>query len=151
MTLEQAVELVDKTAKENVHEVRYHETMAINEAARQGDIYIMRVEDNYAHGKIWKKRQIVDGNTQGSRHVIEAGPMVFAPNFDAAPSDLFAETANKLNVSQSSLINALYGPSIKSPERFTITHPEHAHESLPAGCYITWSQLDPRTMQRVKD
>jgi hypothetical protein len=46
---------------------------------------------------------------------------------------------------------ALLGPMFRLFSRGTVTHPEHAHISLPAGTYQVTHQMDARTLQRVRD
>lgn len=145
----ESIEHIEKGAESNVQEVREMKTWPVDRVVRQGDVYFLRVADNWKHGKATKNRQIVDGTSQGSRHIVEAGPTLHAPN--GAPDWLFAETAKKLGVSQEKLVKALMGPSIKASKAFKITHPEHAHIEAPCGSYITWSQMDARTLQRVRD
>ena len=43
------------------------------------------------------------------------------------------------------------GPVIVSDKPFTVSHPEHAHMKLGAGCYQVTHQMDARTLDRVKD
>ncbi len=48
-------------------------------------------------------------------------------------------------------VGYVVGYMTRSLERFPNDHPEHAHNSLPAGCYQWIQQLDTRTMKAVQD
>lgn len=114
-------------------EVRVVESMAIGKVVRQGDIYLHRVSDDHLHGAP-APRQLVQGFTQGSRHVAEAPAQVFegkqAPEW--AP-------------------RALVGPVIVTRNRLRVTHPEHAWVDLPVGTYQVTFQRDARTNEAVRD
>jgi hypothetical protein len=110
----------------------------VGKHVRQGDIYICCVPDAHAHGLETKNRQLALGNSQGSRHIAEGNVTVFAGS--TAPSFIRKDA-----------IATLLGPCVTSKEGFVISHPEHAHIHLPAGTYQILHQLDPRTMQAVKD
>jgi hypothetical protein len=136
LTAVQARERIEREAKEKaVQEVRHIKSIEIGKVVRQGDIYIHRVADEHKHGKESKSRQLAIGNTQGSRHVAES------------PSKAFDGTTLPTYCDQRTFL----GPLVQSKKRFTVTHPEHAHVSLPAGCYQITHQTDARTMGRVQD
>lgn len=145
----ESIEKIEQGAESNVQEIRVVKEWPVDAVVRQGDIYVLRMPEDYEHGKKLKERQLVDGQTQGSRHVVEEGPTIHAAG--KAPSWLFAETAKSLGVSRQRLLKALLGPSIKANKAFKITHPEHAHVEAPCGSYITWSQMDARMLERVRD
>ena len=136
MTAVQARERIEREAKEKaVQEVRRIKSIEIGKVVSQGDIYIHRVADDHKHGKELKSRQLALGNTQGSRHVAESPSKVFEGV--KLPGYCDART--------------FMGPLVKALKRFTVSHPEHAHVSLPAGCYQITHQTDSRTMSRVQD
>lgn len=128
------MEDIETKAKEN-HKptVRRAEKMEIGQVAHQGDIYVHRVAADHPRG-VKAPRQLVQGATQGSRHVAEAPAQVFegkqAPEW--AP-------------------RALVGPVIVTRKRLRVTHPEHAHLDLPAGTYQVTFQRDARTNEAVRD
>lgn len=100
-------------------------------AIRQGDIYVWRIDGVPNGATAREDRQLALGNTKGSRHVALPGPKLY---------DL---PLNKRHM--------LLGPVVKAPARWEITHPEHAHYSLPSGVYQVGYQLDQRTRQAVAD
>lgn len=138
-TTETAVEVYGRiereAAEKAVQEIRTIKDIEIGKSVRQGDIYIHRIADDHPHGKASKSRQLAIGNTPGSRHIAEA------------PSKVFAGVKAPDYCRQGTFL----GPLVVSTERFTVSHPEHAHVSLPAGAYQVTHQMDAMTMQRVKD
>lgn len=137
-TAEEAQELIERSAKENmVAKVRHIETMEVGKAVRQGDIYIHRVADDHQKGGRVTSRQLALGDSMGSRHVAEEPSQIFE-GYQAPPwyNERFAP---------------LLGPCVVSPKRFVITHPEHAHVDLPAGTYQITHQMDARTRMRTLD
>jgi hypothetical protein len=134
--------------KETISKIEQHAQLASNEkrnvgdnmkphqAVRQGDLYLVRVEKDIKGLKKLSGQQLVPGTTQGSRH------------FASAPAQLFeSDNLPIKGVSET----ALRGPVVKSLTRFDVTHPEHAHISLPAGTYQVLYQLDFQAQRRVAD
>lgn len=135
-TVIEAHEEIERLAKVNaVPEVRRIQAIAIGKIVRQGDIYIHAVDQAHARGKRLMSRQLALGNTMGSRHIAEA------------PAKLFEGTMLPSWCDRRTFL----GPLVESKKRFTVTHPEHAHVDLPAGCYQITHQMDARTMERVQD
>jgi hypothetical protein len=128
------LEKVEKGAEHNVGDMRHIDAIKPGQVVRQGDIYIHCVKDDHAAGKETKDRQLALGNTQGSRHIIEGDCKVFE---GTTPPDYAPR--------------ALLGPLVRLFKRATVTHPEHAHVSLPAGTYQITHQMDARTLERVRD
>lgn len=127
---------IERLAKEKaVAEMRVVEAIAVGKVVRQGDIYIHRVNDDHVRGAQTEGRQLAMGQSTGSRHVAEAPAQVFegikAPEWCA--------------------FRIFLGPVIEAKDRFVVTHPEHAHVSLPAGVYQVTHQMDARTGKRVVD
>ena len=132
----EAQETIVRAAKSKaVQEIRRIEKIEPGQVVRQGDIYIHRVAATHRHGKASKSRQLAMGETMGSRHIAEAPCKVFT-------GTTLPEGCND---------RTFLGPMVKSDERFTITHPEHAHVDLPAGTYQITHQMDARSLQRVQD
>lgn len=128
----QAHETISQAAKESRPELRQIEKIKVGEAIRQGDVYLIRIQRK-PEGFTAKtnNRQLAPGTTQGSRHVLAAGPTIYAKPKDA---------------------DVLVGPVIVSKERFLLEHPEHAHFSLPAGTYQCryqqeWSEVERRAVR----
>src|SRR5690349_22119109 len=95
-------------------EVRHIAKMEIGKLVRQGDVYLHRVDAKHGHGPKTQNRQLAIGTTNGSRHIAEA------------PAEVFEGTAAPEWATRGTFL----GPLIKASERFTISHPEHAHVSL---------------------
>lgn len=130
---------IERLAKENaVQEIRVIESIEIGKVVRQGDIYIHAVKADHKHGNAAKSRQLALGNSQGSRHVA-AGNKFSVLVYDGTTLPEWCDRRTFL------------GPLVKAKKPFTITHPEHAHVRLPAGCYQVTHQMDARTMERVQD
>lgn len=121
---------IERQSQQHTADERFVRTIEVGQCARQGDIYIERVGDDYHRGEEIQDRQLAPGNSKGSRHVVAGEVEVFA-----------APTQDDL----------LHGPVIVAEQRFTVTHPEHADVSLPSGIYRVGYQLDPRRMRRVED
>jgi len=128
-TINQLNKQIHKSAPTDA-ELRYVNEMAINQFIQQGDIYIQRVE-KIEKGKKIHDLQLAPGTTKGSRHILA--------DFKG---DIYTREGD-----------ALTGPAIEAKERFTLTHPEHAHYSLPAGKYVVTYQRDfeQEQIQRVRD
>ena len=115
--------------------VRFIKVMTIGQVVRQGDIYLHRVAAEHPRGEATQNRQLAIGTTRGSRHVAEA------------PAEVYVGTTRPEYCDERTLL----GPVVVSRERIVVTHPEHAHYSLPAGTYQVTHQTDARTLARVQD
>lgn len=128
MTPIEAHEQIAASAKSPLTEMRYVEKIAVGEFCRQGDVYLLRISK---HPSEWKEktknRQLAPGATQGSRHILAAGPTIYAKPTGA---------------------DILLGPVIVAKDRFVLEHPEHAHFSLPAGTYQCRYQQDYAEKER---
>lgn len=119
-------------------EIRVVDGIKEGEFVRQGDVYLVCI-DKAAGWKATKNRQLAPGTTQGSRHTVDASVMVLAnPN----GAQIVRVARNRARC---------FGPQVVSKDRFTVSHPEHADISLPAGTYQVMFQVDPQSMQRVRD
>lgn len=116
-------------------EVRFIKDIEVGKVVRQGDIYIHAVQDNHPKGAKAQSRQLAIGTTNGSRHMAES------------PSQVFEGT----QIPEWCARGTFLGPVVQSDKRFVVSHPEHAHVSLPPGCYQITHQLDAATLQRVRD
>lgn len=139
-TAQEAIQTILEQAAKACPETRIARRMDIGDAIHQGDVYIHRVADDYPHGKELGTRQVAVGTTIGSRHIAEGNVSVYAkaqpfpmPSMDERCWD------------------ACTGPVIVAQGTWTLTHPEHAHHRLPAGCYVVTYQLDERTRRAVED
>lgn len=127
---------IEQAAERTTPALRTIESMKVSEVVRQGDLYVERIARlPKSRGPKTANRQLAIGETQGSRHVAEGDVTVYATAKDA---------------------DALTGPVIVARERWTLTHPEHGHFSLPAGKYRTRYQRDyarerAEELRRVQD
>ena len=116
------------------------ESMAISAWARQGDVYLTRIENFDRTGfEKTANRQIAEGSTKGSRHTVDETVTVWKN-----------KTENKTPAHNGVGFLSL-GPVIESKDRFHLSHPEHADLSFPGGCYQVSFQTDGQTMARVLD
>lgn len=124
----EAHERVAAAAREPLTEIRNVDAIAVGEWIRQGDVYLERVSKRPSEWKEkTKNRQLAPGATQGSRHILAAGPTIYAKPTGA---------------------DILLGPVIVAKDRFVLEHPEHAHFSLPAGTYQCRYQQDYAEKER---
>lgn len=116
--------------------VRKIPQMKVGQAARQGDIYIRAISEipkGYKKKKVGSQYQLVDGSTQGSRHIVE-------------------DTSNITAYEPENKTNELFGPVIEAKDCFTITHPEHAHFEMQPGLYqVTFQENWAEKERRVRD
>lgn len=94
---------------------------------RQGDVYLYPIAQS-SLGTVWQAlgtRQLAPGTTAGSRHVIEGDACLYE------------------RPSRSSFL----GPWLEVRTRAVLTHPEHAHISLPPGWYEVAYQREYATMR----
>jgi len=134
----QAIDKVLDFAKNPLGETRVVDAMEIGEFVRQGDVYLVKIEEAAAW-KPTKNRQLAPGTTMGSRHTVDQSVTVLANPAGATVERLARNRARCL------------GCQIISKDRFTVGHPEHADMSLPEGTYQVMFQVDPASMQRVQD
>ncbi len=131
---------IEVAGRENaVHDRRVVPIMDVGQVVRQGDVYIHRVADGHKRGAMRRgedARQVAVGNTVGARHYAMSPSVAY--DGVVAPDWCDQQTT-------------AIGPVIASPDRWTLTHPEHAHVEFPAGTYQVTHQIDTRTMRRVQD
>lgn len=119
----------------------------VGEVSHQGDIIIVSIAGVPAGAKPRKNRQLAEGNTQGSRHVLDRGE-VFDCNAAEVSHAIHRATGGKGNP------DAKYiGPVFKGPAY--LSHPEHGHQEFPAGatCAVVYQRnLDAEEREaRVQD
>ena len=128
--MQTAAELIEKMAEEaksNSNEPRFVRTLGESDEVRQGDIYVHNHtgELPLSKPKLVASYQLAVGSSKGSRHVAVADEGGKLEVWDAPEGS-----------------SALLGPVVRSDKRFTVEHPEHAHISLPSGCYQVTYQRD---------
>ncbi len=106
-------------------------TFAPGDVSHQGDLILVALPGLPLSAKPRANRQLADGNTQGSRHVLERG--------DAFDCDA-AEVADLIGLATGAKVDARYvGPVFRSPENPTaddLAHPEHGNQGFPPGCIV---------------
>lgn len=122
-------------------EVRRLDKHAEGAVGRQGDIYIHAVGEKHPRGRKITNRQLAPGVTTGSRHVATGAVEIFEGT----------TLPPWVRVPPGASVGAMLGPLVRVKKRATVTHPEHAHASLPPGDYQITYQIDERTKQRVQD
>lgn len=131
----------NKNASNQKNRLKVLKEIPINKGFRQGDVYAIRVALDHPVGKPVDKRQIVDGTTIGSRHVLIGDDIEVFEGVKCPPA---CKDEEKYQVGVS------YAFLVKSP--CTLTHPEHGHFRIEEpGLYQSVVQLDMRTLQRVVD
>lgn len=145
-TATQAHEAIQQAAEQASPELRYVDTPT---TVRQGDVYFRpygrrkQLSYAFARGNVTVKktafteeirdRQLAPGTTQGSRHIVEGDGV-----------RIYRDPTNR---------HPLIGVLLVVEQRCTITHPEHAHISLPPGEYQVSFQDDvmQNEISRVRD
>lgn len=98
----------------------------VGDVAHQGDLIVVGIARLPASAKPRENRQLVEGSTQGSRHVLERGQV-----FDADASDV----ARLILAATKCVVDNRYiGPVFVSPPDPTphdLRHPEHGHQGFP--------------------
>jgi len=121
-------------------ESRVISDIAVDQWVRQGDVYVMRINDfDKSNYKIDLNRQLPPGNTPGSRHTVDEYTKVYV-----------SKNKNSDVITQKNGFTVL-GPIVESDTRWTLSHPQHADFSLPAGTYQVSYQIDPQRMAMVLD
>lgn len=138
MTPLEAHQEIEKAAKSPIVEHRQIDKIKVGEFARQGDVYLTRID---GIDKDWQpngNRQLAPGTSPGSRHVVTKGPVLHVSP-EANPVD---RTGGNVR---------LLGPQIHAEKPFTVEHPEHAHLCMPPGNYQVSYQLDFNQQRAVRD
>lgn len=136
MKLVEEIQKIAQQAEQADTTTRVIHRMKLQQAVRQGDIYLVKIDRDVSKLQPLDTQQLIPGTSQGSRHVAEPPARLFVD--DNKVLDGIAPTA-------------LRGPVVDSSERFLVTHPEHAHISLPKGTYQVLYQLDFQAQRRVAD
>ena len=103
---------------------RFTEAASVNDAIRQGDLYIAIAGESHPDGyeriekPKAKDKQLVPSNTEGAKHCLDslAGVQIWRP--------------------KSWTDDSLEGPYLKLSKERTILHPTHGSVTIPAGFAI---------------
>lgn len=121
----------------------------VGSVAHQGDLILVRISRLPALAKPRKQRQLADGTTQGSRHVLETGDV-----FDCPPANVTA--AVKAACPAASVVDRYCGPVFRTAAgKALLTHPEHgdhAYEGEMTVAVVYQRSLDAELReQQVRD
>lgn len=103
--------------------IRRHETWSAGDHAHQGDIIFVCIAGLPKSAKLRADRQLAQGTTIGSRHVLDGGEC-----FDADPARvadaIYAATNGHIVVDPRYIGPVFTGPA-------TVTHPQHQDQAFP--------------------
>lgn len=137
-TVQEIHDKIVESSKSPFTQHRKIRNIEVGEYCRQGDVYITRIDKLTPGWRPSTNRQMAPGTSPGSRHIVSAGPKLFAS----------PETMPRIDTKYGT---TLLGPQIHAEKGFTLTHPEHAHMQLPAGDYQCSFQLDFANQRAVRD
>jgi hypothetical protein len=103
------------------HAPRRHDAWCAGDKAHQGDLILVALKKLPKSAKPRKDRQMADGTTKGSQHIVIGGSV-----YDCDRSEL-AKALNsdaKMNV-----VEKYIGPVFAG--ECVLTHPQHQHQSFP--------------------
>jgi len=140
---------ISKMSKVADPDIRDATQMKPQQGVRQGDIYIVKVTsleqreeaydartDDIPRSKLGKQttnRQLADGTTQGSRHILEPKANTKLEIWDPAQG-----------------ADPLESKTFRADGPFTLTHPEHAHFEFGPGTYVAFHQRDWASEERAR-
>lgn len=107
---------------------KLHPTFEVGDVSHQGDLIMVSIRSLPKSAKPRKSRQLADGDTQGSRHVMTRGKV-----YDADASEVARLIMDATGIS---VEEQYIGPVFVSPARPTaddLTHPEHGNQGFPSG------------------
>jgi|GEM_PF-2504863 len=121
--------LMEPTERIANDDPKLHATFESGDVSHQGDLIIVCIGALPKSARPRKDRQLAEGSTQGSRHVLQRGDL-----YDAEAG----EVADLIRAATTCTVAPLYlGPVFVSPANPTaddLTHPEHGAQGFPAGC-----------------
>lgn len=103
-------------------EPRTFDDFPAGSVSHQGDVILVAIDGLPKERTVRKDRQVADGNTQGSRHVLVGGRIWDAETHDAIKS-----------ATGQSVDRRYLGPVFRGG---TLTHPEHGDQTFPKDCAI---------------
>lgn len=122
----------------------------VGSVAAQGDVLLVRIEPpKLLNRKSIQRtdRQIVPGNTRGSRHIVKGGKL-----YNVRPGILARLVETVTTGKTYSVDSEFIGPLIVTDKNTVLEHPEHGdHVYLEAGTYIVpviYRNLDAESRSR---
>lgn len=129
-TIEKALAEQHELAEQIRSDAPREVSLGKQDVIRQGDIYIARIPNLPAKMTARKNRQLADGNTQGSRHVLNGDAELYDPDIDGM-KEVLAKAYPQLDVQDYQI-----GPAFETHGPVTVDHPEHGNRTLTEpGCY----------------
>lgn len=130
---------------------KLHSIFEPGSVSHQGDLMIVAISQMPRSAKPRTNRQLAEGDTQGSRHVMSRGEV-----YDADRNELRAAIKNATGVDVNvEYIAPVIFVSPAEPTEHDLTHPEHGHQGFPAGsiCAVVYQRnLDAEEREaRVRD
>lgn len=127
------------------NETRVFRELSVGESPAQGDLYFVNIGTLPTSAKSRTSRQLADGATMGSRHVVERGDVF---DCDAAECVAAIRAANGCDIAPQYI-----GPVFRCPAY--IDHPEHGHhdyqcEGVMVTVYQRTQDAEERE-ERVRD
>lgn len=101
----------------------------VGSAAHQGDVILVRIESLPKGAKPRANRQVAEGDTQGSRHVLEGGKIY---DVDAKA----VAKAVKSACPKSDVGEQYCGPVFVTDESTALRHPEHGDHEYESGMCV---------------
>lgn len=101
----------------------------VGSAAHQGDVILVRIEALPKSAKPRENRQVADGNTQGSRHILHGGSIY---DCDLA----HVEAAVQAVCPRAKLDRQCIGPVFTTDEVTALRHPEHGDHEYESGMTV---------------
>jgi hypothetical protein len=160
-TIESFVAELSKAAANPDSTVRDCTAIKPGQHARQGDVYVHCISatpDLKAKPAAWdipvpESTQVALGQTMGSRHCAEGAQVFWPKSKDEALKQcpIKGLMKNRTAEVQDSEIQTMLGPIVVADKSWTLSHPEHAHCTFPAGVYFVSYQFDERTRREVRD
>ena len=103
-----------------------HAAWSVGDVAHQGDLIFIGLPSMPTGAKVRKNRQLADGTTQGSRHILVGGKC-----YDADAS----KVADAIRAATKRVVTDKYiGPVFRGPCQ--VTHPEHGDHAWPDDCVV---------------
>jgi len=117
---------------------KVHESFEVGDVAAQGDLHFVAITSLPGSAKPRPNRQLADGDTQGSRHVLRDGEA-----FDCEVGEVreAIKAATGCDVPPQYIGPVFHGGKAQS----YVEHPEHGDQQFPSDCVIA------TTYQRTLD
>jgi len=99
----------------------------MGDVAHQGDLILIGLETLPVGATAREKRQVADGDSRGSRHIVSGGQV-----YTVTP-EVVACTLNEMKRGFA-IEDKFVGPVFTGP--CVLEHPQHAHQSFPEGAVV---------------